>query len=51
MIQQALVSDVPFKDTTKAQLNHFEVSEWDLPHLPPQFYSLGQRHANISRLC
>lgn len=23
-----------FKDTTKAQYNHFEVSKWDLPHTP-----------------
>lgn len=43
MIPEALVSCVPFKDTTKAQHNHFEVSKWDLPHLPPQFYSRGQR--------
>lgn len=51
MIQQALVSSVPFKDTTKAQYNHFEVSKWDLPHLPSQFYSIGQRCASTSRLC
>lgn len=50
-IQQALVSNAPFKDTTKAQYNDFEVSKWDLPHLPSQFYSMGQRRASTRRLC
>lgn len=50
-IQQGLVSNTTFKDSTKDVYKHFEVSKWNLPHLPPQFYSMGQRHASTSRLC